>query len=126
MSTAMPEHPLVWCEIPVTDLKKSKVFYAEVLANPLEDMEIGPDVIAVFPSQDGKTAVAGHLYEGEPAQNGGPTVHLAVTDRLENALDRVSASGGEVVSDIIEIPAGRFAYCKDIDGNSIGLFSGAM
>jgi hypothetical protein len=32
------------------------------------------------------------------------------------------ASGGEVVSPIITIPAGRFAYCLDPDGNSFGLF----
>ena len=36
--------------------------------------------------------------------------------------DKDKANGGEVVSPIITIPAGRFAYCLDPDGNSFGLF----
>ena len=42
---------------------------------------------------------------------------------VEAALERVKNAGGEVVSDVIWIPAGRFAYCLDPDGNSIGVFS---
>jgi predicted enzyme related to lactoylglutathione lyase len=34
----------------------------------------------------------------------------------------VVPAGGKVVSDPIAIPAGRFAYCLDPDGNSFGLF----
>jgi hypothetical protein len=37
-------------------------------------------------------------------------------------MDRVTENKGQVVSDIISIPAGRFAYCLDQDGNSFGLF----
>jgi predicted enzyme related to lactoylglutathione lyase len=33
------------------------------------------------------------------------------------------AGDEKVVSPIVEIPAGRFAYCLDPDGNSIGLFT---
>ncbi|MEM7024510.1 MAG: VOC family protein, partial [Pseudomonadota bacterium] len=59
-----------------------------------------------------------------PAADGaGPTVHLASPDQLENALERVKEAGGKVVSDIVSIPVGRFAYCLDPDGNSIGIFS---
>ena len=38
-------------------------------------------------------------------------------------MDRLVASGGRVVSDIITIDAGRFVYCQDPDGNSISLFN---
>ena len=38
-------------------------------------------------------------------------------------MQRVTENGGTVVSPVIEIPAGRFAYCLDPDGNSIGLFN---
>ena len=38
-------------------------------------------------------------------------------------MDRVVENGGKVISDIVTIPAGRFAYCLDPDGNSIGLFN---
>jgi len=50
-------------------------------------------------------------------------VHLAVAVPLEQALERVTAHGGQVVSPVIDIPTGRFAYCLDPDGNSIGLFT---
>ncbi|MEZ5799658.1 MAG: hypothetical protein R3D29_03170 [Nitratireductor sp.] len=53
----------------------------------------------------------------------GPTIHLPVPDLLEESLERLKQAGGSVISPIIEIPAGRFAYCLDPDGTSLGLFS---
>jgi hypothetical protein len=40
-------------------------------------------------------------------------------------MGRVKASGGEVLSPTIDIPAGSFFYATDPDGNSIGLFTAA-
>ena len=78
--------------------------------------------MAVFPAAS-NDSVAGHLYPGKPAAAGsGNTIHLRSPEPLEAALDRVRDSGGKVLSDIVTIPAGRFAYCLDPDGNSIGLF----
>jgi predicted enzyme related to lactoylglutathione lyase len=37
-------------------------------------------------------------------------------------MERVTGNGGRIVSPVIEIPAGRFTYCLDPDGNSFGLF----
>ena len=37
-------------------------------------------------------------------------------------MQRVTDNGGKVVSPVITIPAGSFAYCADPDGNSFGLF----
>ena len=66
---------------------------------------------------------SGHLYPGKPAPAGtGPTVHLAVAAPIEDGLKRVADHGGQVVSPVIDIPSGRFAYCLDPDGNSFGLF----
>ena len=47
---------------------------------------------------------------------------MCIRDR-EDTMARVTQSGGKVVSDVATIPAGRFAYCLDTEGNSIGLFS---
>jgi uncharacterized protein len=122
MSSPLPDNSVVWFEIPVTDMARSKTFYGEVLGRALVDEEGGPNPMAVIPGKDDK-AVAGHLYPGKPAASGsGPTIHLAVAD-LEAAIARVPASGGSVQSPIIQIPAGRFAYCLDPDGNSFGLFA---
>ena len=121
MSAFTPPHAAVWFEIPVTDLAKAKAFYGAVLQNELEDQDMGPNKTAVFTAANG---VSGHLYPGKPSAPGtGITIHLAVPEPLEESAARFAAHGGQVVSPIVAIPAGRFAYCLDTDGNSIGLFT---
>ncbi|MEJ8473969.1 VOC family protein [Roseibium algae] len=117
-----PDNFTVWIELPVTDLDKAISFYNDVFLTSMEKVEMGPNPIAMFPVKDGGSA--GHLYPGKPPVRGtGPTVHLACPDALEATMERLVGAGGEVVSDPITIPVGRFAYCLDPDGNSIGLFS---
>ena len=50
-------------------------------------------------------------------------MYLAAPKPLEDTLKRVAENGGKIVSEIVTIPPGRFAYCLDPDGNSIGLFT---
>ncbi len=118
-----PENFTVWAEIPVADFDRAIGFYNTVFATELKRDETGPNAVAMFPTSE-PGGVAGHLYPGKPAVDGtGPTVHLACPDKLEDALARVTAAGGKVLSEIITIPPGRFAYCLDTEGNSIGVFS---
>lgn len=122
MSSFMPANAAVWFEIPVADFERSKAFYGAVVGNALADEEGGPNPMGRFAAADEQTSVAGHIYPGKPAAPGtGPTIHLAV-ENLEAAMTRVTDNGGSVVSPVITIPAGRFAYCLDPDGNSFGLF----
>ena len=122
MAGFIPENAVVWAEIPVSDMARAKAFYAAVVGNELNDQEGGPNPMSVFAAK-GQTAVAGHLYPGKPAAPGtGPTIHLAV-EAVGPAMERVAANGGQVVSPVIDIPAGKFAYCLDPDGNSFGVFS---
>ena len=79
--------------------------------------------MAIFVAKD-DSSVAGHLYPGKPSKEGaGNTIHLATPAPLEDALERLKKGGGKVLSPIVTIPPGRFAYCLDPDGNSIGLFT---
>lgn len=119
-----PENFTVWMEIPVTDLDKAIAFYNKVFKTELNKVsDMGPNEFAMFPTGP-KEGIAGHLYPGKPAEKGtGPTIHLACPDTLEDTMERFANAGGEVVSDPIAIPAGRFTYCLDPDGNSIGLFA---
>ena len=118
-----PQNFTVWVEIPATDLDEAITFYNAVLQIELEKERMGPDEIAMFRVQDPSSGVAGHIYAGKPAGDGtGPTIHLASPGRLEDTLERVRAAGGKVISDPIQIPPGRFAYCLDPDGNSISMF----
>lgn len=118
-----PANVACWFELPVSDLKRAANFYNQVLKTELRPQQMGPNVTAVFPTAD-NNGVGGHLYEGKtPPKGTGPTVHLVAPDKLEDAMARVFDNGGEVVSPVVEIPAGRFAYCLDPDGNSFGLFT---
>lgn len=119
----LPKNAVVWAEIPVTDLDKAKAFYTAVLQNELTAEDGAPNPMWNLPCADLMQGVAGHIYPGKPAAKGtGPTAHLSVAGDLSAAMDRIRAAGGEVVSEIITIPAGRFFYAHDPDGNSIGLF----
>ncbi len=123
MESFMPQHAAVWFEIPVTDMARAKKFYAAVTGNELRDQEGGPNPMSVFRCA-AEPGVSGHIYPGKPAAGGsGPTIHLAVAAPLEDAMQRVKDNGGKVLSPAIEIPAGRFAYCTDPDGNSFGIFT---
>lgn len=118
-----PENFTVWTEIPVADIDRAIAFYNMVFNTEMKKDDTGPNPMAMFPTST-PGGVGGHLYPGKPAAEGaGPTVHLACPGKLEDALERVKDAGGQVVSDVFSIPAGRFAYCLDTEGNSIGVFS---
>lgn len=118
-----PNNTTVWIELPVSDLSQAIDFYQAATGLTLTREQMGPNETAIFQAADFATGVAGHLYEGKPAGDGsGPTVSLASQGTAEEAMDRVAKAGGAVVSPVIEIPAGRFFYATDPDGNSISLF----
>ena len=124
--TFTPQNCLVWAEIPVTDMDASIAFYQTVTGGTLNYSEDGPNPMASFQTGDGSNGVALHLYPGKPAGDGsGPTLHLATEGKLEGVMDRVSKAGGNVLYGPIAIPAGRFFYATDPDGNSIGFFETA-
>ena len=120
-----PANPFVWIEIPVTDMDKAVAFYGKVFGYDLKIDNSGPNPMAMFTAIDVETGVAGHLYPGKPAAKGtGPTAHMAIPDDLDAAKVRLTEAGGTLALGgmVVEIPAGRFCYATDPDGNSIGLF----
>lgn len=118
-----PQHLACWFEIPVTDLDRSMAFYASVLDVEMRlDTESGPNPMAFFPAPDPLGSISGHLYPGKPSREGN-TIHLVAPQGLDAARARIVAAGGEVESPDIAVPAGRFFYARDPDGNSIGLFN---
>jgi predicted enzyme related to lactoylglutathione lyase len=120
MTTKTPQNAVAWVEYAVKNLDKSAAFFGAVLGAPLRRETMGPQEVAVFPYEGG---MSGNLYEGDAIGTAAPVIHLNAPAPLESALDRVKTNGGEVVSDILPIPEGRFAYCKDPDGTRFGLFT---
>lgn len=119
----LPQHQLVWAEIPVTDLEAARQFYSAVLKTDLVVNHNGPNPMVDLPTAEPDQGVSAHLYPGKPAPSGiGPTIHLAAPDSLEATADRVVEAGGKVLSPAIEIPIGSFIYTEDLDGNSVGWF----
>ena len=113
---------IVFTEIPAADPERACKFYETLLQGPLARDDNGPNPIWMLPSGEGGHA-AGHIYPGQPAKDGnGATTHFAVADGLADAMERVRKGGGEVVSDVIDIPVGSFFYARDTEGNSLGLF----
>lgn len=112
---------LVWVEIPATDLGRAKGFYDSVLETSLIENDDGPQKIYMIPSK-GDT-LCGHIYQGKPATSGdGSTPHFSTGGELADAMERIKAAGGEVVSEPIPLPAAAFFYAKDTEGNSIAIF----
>ena len=121
-----PNNAVVWTEIPVTDLAAAQTFYETVLDTRMQLNTSGPAPMVDFKTDSAANGVAGHLLQGTPAPRGtGPTIHLAIPGRVEDAMARCQAAGGTVTSPVIKIPPGRFAYAQDPDGNRIGLFEPA-
>lgn len=119
MTIATPGQ-IVFTEIPAADPERACKFYEILLQAPLTRHDEGPNPIWMLPAQGGHAA--GHVYPGQPAKDGGMTTHFAVSGGLADAMERVRQGGGEVVSDVVDIPIGSFFYAKDSEGNSLGLF----
>jgi predicted enzyme related to lactoylglutathione lyase len=120
--THAPAHPVIWAELPVTNLVAARDFYVKVTGMEAEGMEMGgQDIVVLKGAERGSVSV--NLYEGRPAADGaGPTLHLVVDGPVEEAATRCWEAGGTVLGDPVPIPEGRFVYAKDPDGNSLGLF----
>jgi predicted enzyme related to lactoylglutathione lyase len=121
--TFQPKDFLVWGEIPVSDLRSAVQFYEAVTGAALEVDENGSNPMVFLKPADMASGVALHLYPGRPSHGGaGPTLHIAANGTAEEVMERVKSAGGQVVSEPIQIPAGRFFYAIDPDGNSVGFF----
>lgn len=124
--TFQPKDFLVWGEIPVSDLQSAIQFYGAVTGAALDVDDSGPNPLVFLKPADMAAGVALHLYPGTPSSGGaGPTLHVAANGTSEEVMERVISAGGHVVSEPIRIPAGRFFYAIDPDGNSVGFFEPA-
>lgn len=95
-------------------LPATKDFYASAFGWAFTDY--GPEYAAFDDA-----GIDGGLAATEP---GAPTPPLVIlkADDLEDALDRVSAAGGEIVEPIFSFPGGRRFHFRDPGGNVLGVW----
>lgn len=124
---------VVHFEIPVDDVNRAKEFYGAIFEWDLQDYEMGGGTYTILQT----VAVDERQMPKEPgAINGGmmrrsaetpnPVITIQV-DAIDDALKKIEAGGGSVVTPRTEIPnMGWFAYFKDPEGNTMGLWETAV
>ena len=75
-------NPLVYFEIPVTDMKRACLFYERVFEVSLELREIDGNEMALFPHTEGAPGASGALARGESYVPGkaGARIYFGVSD----------------------------------------------
>jgi uncharacterized protein len=121
---------IVHFEIPADDLARAKEFYGSTFGWGLDEAE-GMDYTIVrtvdvdenqMPTERG--AINGGMFERE-ADLSTPVITINV-DSIDDALKSVESAGGSTVRPRQEIPGmGAFAYFKDTEGNTLGLWENA-
>lgn len=103
-------------EIPADDIERASAFYRDVFGFDYEPWGDGMGMIRTG-SDEG---INGDIHlRGEVTH---PTFVVTV-DRIEDALEKVLANGGEQVGEIeILGEESRYTYIKDSEGNTIGLY----
>ena len=120
---------IVHFEIPFDDKKRAMKFYSDVFGWKLTDMAemsyVMAETVAVDDKQMPKEpgAINGGLFQ-RPKEAPHPVIYAGV-ESVEQAIKKVQAAGGKVVTPKTPIPGmGAFARVIDPEGNVIGLFEG--
>jgi hypothetical protein len=121
---------VVHFEITADDLGRAKGFYGSSFGWDLQDVDMGngatyttvttvPVDEKMMPKEPG--AINGGLMK-RSSETPSPVITVGV-DSVDDALKRVEAAGGSVVTPRTEIPGmGAFAYFTDTEGNTLGLW----
>src|SRR5687768_10819632 len=118
---------VVHFEIPFDDKARAMKFYSDLFDWTLVDMPqmnyVMAQTVAVDEQQMPKEpgAINGGLF-ARPKEAPHPTLYIDVK-AIDDALKRVVAAGGKVVTPKTPIPGmGAYARIADTEGNVIGLF----
>lgn len=111
---------VVHFEIPVDDPERAVRFYQELFGWQIEDANVGMPYWLINTGQDPEPGIDGAIMaRGGTADT---VVNTVAVNSVDDTLDHVKRLGGSAVTDVMPIPGvGRFAYCKDLDGNLFGV-----
>lgn len=117
------QHPVVYFEIPVTDLERAITFYQAVFGCEFDRVEIDGNEMANFTLPGDAPGITGALAKGESYAPGlqGARLYFA-TPSIEATLRKVGLAGGRVLYPKTSIgELGWVAEFEDSEGNCIAL-----
>jgi predicted enzyme related to lactoylglutathione lyase len=116
-------NPVVYFEIPVTDIERAMQFYTAVFNFDFERDTIHDNEMAFFPLIEGNNGITGALAKGEiykPTISG--TLVYFNTEDIDATLNLAVKNGAEVLFPITSNGEyGSVAEFKDCEGNRIAL-----
>jgi predicted enzyme related to lactoylglutathione lyase len=118
-----PTNPVIYFEIPVTDIDRAIQFYSAVFNVDFDKEIIDNNEMALFPFSNTSHGITGALAKGEiyiPTKNG--VVIYFRTENIENTLQLATSNGGQILYPITDNGIGFVAEFEDTEGNRIALF----
>ncbi len=117
-------NPVVYFEIPVTNMERAMHFYHTVFGFEFElDRSIEDNEMAYFPFKEDKSGISGALAKGEiyvPTRNG-VLIYFMTLD-IDRTLERSTASGATILFPKTSNDGTYYvAEIEDTEGNRIGL-----
>lgn len=118
-----PSNPVIYFEIPVSDMERAVQFYQSVFQFDFQLETIDNYEMALFPFYDNAKGISGALAKGEvyiPTKNG--IIIYFHTDNIEQTLNLALSNGGQILYPITDNGIGLVAEFEDTEGNRIALF----
>ncbi len=120
-------NPVVYFEIPVTDIERAIQFYKTVFHFDFKREIIDGNELALFPFTEDHLGISGALAKGEiykPTKDG-VVIYIKATD-IDETLQRVVDNGGQILyPKTSNGDLGYVAEFEDSEGNRIALHQSA-
>jgi predicted enzyme related to lactoylglutathione lyase len=116
-------NPVIWFEIPVTNIMRASAFYEKVFNYEISFREMKTMKLGTFPMVDG-SGISGALIQvkGYVPHHSGTIVYFAVQE-IESTIEKVQENGGKLLIPKTDIGEGFIAHIEDCEGNQIGIHS---
>lgn len=107
-------------EIPADDVARASAFYEKAFGWKIQAWDGPIEYHLIETGAREELGIDGAIMPREAPVD--RVVNTVGVDDIEAARAAVRAAGGELVSDVNDIPGvGKFCYCRDTEGNLFGL-----
>lgn len=116
-------NPVVYFEIPVTDIDRAIKFYKAVFHFDFTKENIDNNEMALFPFTNDNTGISGALAKGEiykPTKEG--VVIYFTTENIDETLQLATSNGGQILYPKTDNGIGLVAEFEDSEGNRIAVY----